>query len=312
MTTAPKPATAPASRNVSAQTTVPISQPPPQLQPQPQPPPAIRETQVPVREPIVPAMQQAPPPTIREPQQSYQQPTNQLKPRASNITSSIPDKAPQLPSPVPQKAPYNYQQQQPRQQKSNPAFRGPSTQVPQYQAAAAAAAMQNGGYGGSYTKAPGYSSPVQQGSYSRGPANGTYAHQERQVAPGPAQQARAQAPPARRVFGQTLDALFKRDELPVPLVVSQCIQAVDLFGLQVEGIYRLSGNAVHISQLKQVFDTDASRVDFRNPEHFHHDVNSVAGLLKQFFRELPDPLLTAEFYNEFIEAARMFRHLITS
>lgn len=48
--------------------------------------------------------------------------------------------------------------------------------------------------------------------------------------------------------------------------------------------------------------TDASRVDFRNPEQFFHDVNSVAGALKQFFRELPDPLLTIEHYKEFIDA----------
>jgi hypothetical protein len=47
-------------------------------------------------------------------------------------------------------------------------------------------------------------------------------------------------------------------------------------------------------------------VDFRNPESFFHDVNSVAGTLKQFFRELPDPLLTSEHYGSFIDAARKF------
>ena len=51
---------------------------------------------------------------------------------------------------------------------------------------------------------------------------------------------------------------------------------------------------------------DASQVDFRNPENFFQDVNSVAGLLKQFFRDLPDPLLTREHYQAFIEAARKF------
>ena len=51
---------------------------------------------------------------------------------------------------------------------------------------------------------------------------------------------------------------------------------------------------------------DSSQVDFRNPESFYHDVNSVAGLLKQFFRDLPDPLLTREHYQAFIEAARMY------
>jgi len=33
-------------------------------------------------------------------------------------------------------------------------------------------------------------------------------------------------------------------------------------------------------------------------------VNSVAGLLKQFFRDLPDPLFTSEHYAGFIDAAR--------
>lgn len=52
------------------------------------------------------------------------------------------------------------------------------------------------------------------------------------------------------------------------------------------------------------FVVDSTLVDFRNPENFYHDVNSVAGLLKQFFRDLPDPLLTREHYHGFIEAAR--------
>lgn len=52
--------------------------------------------------------------------------------------------------------------------------------------------------------------------------------------------------------------------------------------------------------------TDASAVDFRVPENYYHDHNSVAGLLKQFFRDLPDPLLTNEHYDAFIKAAGMF------
>jgi len=88
------------------------------------------------------------------------------------------------------------------------------------------------------------------------------------------------------------------------MVVYQCIQAVDLFGLEVEGIYRLSGTQSHVNKIKSMFDNDASRVDFRDPANFFHDVNSVAGLLKQFFRDLPDPLLTAEHYAGFIEAAK--------
>ncbi|TKX23063.1 putative RHO GTPase-activating protein RGD1 [Elsinoe australis] len=112
-------------------------------------------------------------------------------------------------------------------------------------------------------------------------------------------------PPTRPVFGVDLEELFARDGSAVPMVVYQCMQAVDLFGLSVEGIYRQNGTAQHIQSLKAQFDNDASRVDFRNPANFHHDVNSVAGLLKQFFRDLPDPLLTKDRYGEFISAARI-------
>ncbi|KAL7779133.1 hypothetical protein CFE70_008636 [Pyrenophora teres f. teres 0-1] len=114
-----------------------------------------------------------------------------------------------------------------------------------------------------------------------------------------------QSPPVNPVFGVTLEDLFRRDGSPVPMVVYQCIQAVDLYGLEVEGIYRIPGTSSHIQQLKALFDSDASQVDFRNPETFQQDVNSVAGLLKQFFRELPDPLLTREYYSKYIDAARI-------
>lgn len=111
---------------------------------------------------------------------------------------------------------------------------------------------------------------------------------------------------SKQVFGVPLMRLYERDSLAVPMVVYQCIQAVDLYGLAVEGIYRLSGSQTHVQKLKTLFDTDSeSRIlDFRNPENFFHDVNSVAGLLKQFLRDLPDPLLTGEHYADFVEAAK--------
>ncbi|KAI9746884.1 MAG: hypothetical protein M1835_002336, partial [Candelina submexicana] len=115
----------------------------------------------------------------------------------------------------------------------------------------------------------------------------------------------ADLPPLKPVFGVALEDLFLRDGSAVPMVVYQCLQAVDLFGLEVEGIYRLSGTASHVSKIKAMFDNDSSQVDFRNPENFFHDVNSVAGLLKQFFRDLPDPLLTSEHYAELINASRI-------
>ncbi|KAI0425294.1 hypothetical protein F5Y09DRAFT_322141 [Xylaria sp. FL1042] len=110
----------------------------------------------------------------------------------------------------------------------------------------------------------------------------------------------------KQVFGVSLARLYERDQFAVPMVVHQCIQAVDLYGLAVEGIYRLSGSSMHVNKLKSLFDSDQEShiLDFRNPENFFHDVNSVAGLLKQFLRDLPDPLLTSDNYSAFIDAAK--------
>ncbi|KAM0561019.1 hypothetical protein ACHAPJ_003519 [Fusarium lateritium] len=112
--------------------------------------------------------------------------------------------------------------------------------------------------------------------------------------------------PSKPVFGLPLSRLYERDGLAVPMVVYQCIQAVDMYGLNVEGIYRQSGSMAHIQKLKNMFDTESQNpaLDFRNPENFYHDVNSVTGLLKQFFRDLPDPLLTLEHHDSFIAAAK--------
>lgn len=111
-----------------------------------------------------------------------------------------------------------------------------------------------------------------------------------------------------KVFGMSLDELFARDQSAVPIIVFQCIQAVDIFGLETEGIYRQSGTHSYINRLREAFDTlpvNSPQLDFRNPANFFHDVNAVASLLKAFFKELPDPLFTRAGYAHFIEAAQV-------
>ncbi|KAF2104734.1 RhoGAP-domain-containing protein [Rhizodiscina lignyota] len=144
-------------------------------------------------------------------------------------------------------------------------------------------------------------------------------HQQQQIpsypggGPGPRPGSRDQAmrggmnngPPSKPIFGINLEELFMRDGTPVPKIVMDCLQAVDTFGLDMEGIYRVPGTAQQIQQLRAMYERDPEGVDFRNPETFFHDVNLVAGLLKQYFRELPEPLLTNENYGRFIEAARI-------
>lgn len=47
------------------------------------------------------------------------------------------------------------------------------------------------------------------------------------------------------------------------------------------------------------------QADFHRPENFFNDINSVTSVLKSFFRELPDPLLTRLLYQEFIHASQI-------
>ena len=64
----------------------------------------------------------------------------------------------------------------------------------------------------------------------------------------------APSAPVKPVFGVPLSVLYERDGLAVPMVVYQCMQAVDMFGLGLEGIYRQSGSMNHIQKLKNMFD----------------------------------------------------------
>lgn len=61
-------------------------------------------------------------------------------------------------------------------------------------------------------------------------------------------------PPVKPVFGISLDDLYARDGTAVPMIVYQCFQGIELFGLDMEGIYRLSGSANHINHMRSLFD----------------------------------------------------------
>lgn len=110
-------------------------------------------------------------------------------------------------------------------------------------------------------------------------------------------------PHARPFFGVYLYDIFVRDQTPVPVVVQECIKAVETFGMDTEGIYRVSGNNTQVAQIRAQFENDPNSVDFGVPDAFYHDVNNAAALLKQFLRELPDPLLTTDAYRAFLDAA---------
>jgi breakpoint cluster region protein len=69
-------------------------------------------------------------------------------------------------------------------------------------------------------------------------------------------------------------------------------------GLQETGIFRLSGASSEMNELKEL-------IEMGMPYDLHkYSVHSVAGILKLFFRQLPEPLFTFRF-EEFTKALGM-------
>lgn len=82
----------------------------------------------------------------------------------------------------------------------------------------------------------------------------------------------------------------------------RCTEIVELRGLCVVGIYRVSGNKAAYTALKDQVNRGLDEVTLADPKW--DDVNVVASLLKLFIRELPDGLLPGDMYQLFIDADR--------
>uniref|UniRef100_A0A672RHJ4 SLIT-ROBO Rho GTPase-activating protein 2 n=1 Tax=Sinocyclocheilus grahami TaxID=75366 RepID=A0A672RHJ4_SINGR len=87
----------------------------------------------------------------------------------------------------------------------------------------------------------------------------------------------------------------------IPLIVESCIRFINLYGLQHQGIFRVSGSQVEVNDIKNSFERGNDPLtDGEN----NHDINSVAGVLKMYFRNLDNPLFPKEKFNDLIACIR--------
>ncbi|XP_037666210.1 active breakpoint cluster region-related protein isoform X1 [Choloepus didactylus] len=100
------------------------------------------------------------------------------------------------------------------------------------------------------------------------------------------------------VFGVKISVVTKRERSKVPYIVRQCVEEVEKRGIEEVGIYRISGVATDIQALKAVFDANNKDILLMLSDT---DINAIAGTLKLYFRELPEPLLTDRLYPAFME-----------
>ncbi|XP_029007612.1 SLIT-ROBO Rho GTPase-activating protein 3 isoform X1 [Betta splendens] len=89
---------------------------------------------------------------------------------------------------------------------------------------------------------------------------------------------------------------------PIPLVVESCIRYINLYGLQQQGIFRVPGSQVEVNDIKNSFERgEDPLIDDQN----EHDINSVAGVLKLYFRGLENPLFPKERFLDFISTIKL-------
>jgi len=104
-----------------------------------------------------------------------------------------------------------------------------------------------------------------------------------------------------RTFGCDLGEHLAGSGREIPLVLEMCTSVIEESGI-VDGIYRLSGITSNMQKLRLAFDNEEppNLQDTR----YLHDIHCISSLLKTYFRELPNPLLTYELYDKFMAAIR--------
>ncbi|XP_015422490.1 PREDICTED: unconventional myosin-IXb isoform X8 [Myotis davidii] len=100
-------------------------------------------------------------------------------------------------------------------------------------------------------------------------------------------------------FGVCVDSLTS-DKASVPIVLEKLLEHVEMHGLYTEGLYRKSGAANRTRELRQALQTDPSTVKLDN-----FPIHAITGVLKQWLRELPEPLMTFAQYGDFLRAVEL-------
>ncbi|XP_070401637.1 rho GTPase-activating protein 17a isoform X6 [Nothobranchius furzeri] len=99
-------------------------------------------------------------------------------------------------------------------------------------------------------------------------------------------------------FGMALDDHLKRSGREIALPMEACVMMLLETGMKEEGLFRIAAGASKLKKLKAALDCSTSQL-----EEFYSDPHAVAGALKSYLRELPEPLMTYQLYDEWIQAS---------
>ncbi|XP_004443373.1 PREDICTED: rho GTPase-activating protein 4 isoform X1 [Ceratotherium simum simum] len=106
----------------------------------------------------------------------------------------------------------------------------------------------------------------------------------------------------QKLFGGDMEKFIQSSGQPVPLVVESCVRFINLNGLQHEGIFRVSGAQPRVSEIRDAFERGE---DPLVEGCTAHDLDSVAGVLKLYFRSLDPPLFPPDLFRELLASVEL-------
>uniref|UniRef100_A0A8C3KDE1 Rho GTPase-activating protein 17 n=1 Tax=Calidris pygmaea TaxID=425635 RepID=A0A8C3KDE1_9CHAR len=101
-------------------------------------------------------------------------------------------------------------------------------------------------------------------------------------------------------FGTPLEEHLKRSGREIAVPIEACVMMLLETGMREEGLFRIAAGASKLKKLKAALDCSTSQLD-----EFYSDPHAVAGALKSYLRELPEPLMTYGLYEEWTQAANI-------
>ncbi|XP_016907023.1 rho GTPase-activating protein 44 isoform X2 [Apis cerana] len=104
------------------------------------------------------------------------------------------------------------------------------------------------------------------------------------------------------VYGYPLEEHLRVTNRKIALPIQLCVSALLRLGMEEEGLFRIAGAASKSRRIKLSLDacclTLPTALEYKDP-------HVIAGALKSYLRELPEPLLTYKLYPEWMAAAKI-------
>ncbi|XP_032136124.1 rho GTPase-activating protein 44 isoform X3 [Sapajus apella] len=101
-------------------------------------------------------------------------------------------------------------------------------------------------------------------------------------------------------FGKPLEEHLTISGREIAFPIEACVTMLLECGMQEEGLFRVAPSASKLKKLKAALDCCVVDV-----QEYSADPHAIAGALKSYLRELPEPLMTFELYDEWIQASNI-------